>query len=106
MHGACLTVPLPHSRSDTEPYAKVRDAEIRALAEADGLTVETPYGHTLHDPALLLSLCKGKMPITYKVPACSRRARKHSAGCRFGCYCAIRLCAIAIHCCMQMLRAL
>ena len=57
--------------SDTEPYAKVRDAEIRALAEADGLTVETPCGHTLHDPALLLKLCKGKMPITYKVPPLS-----------------------------------
>ena len=58
--------------SDTEPYAKERDAAVRALAEADGLRVESPCGHTLYDPALLLSLCKGKMPITYKVfPAAS-----------------------------------
>ena len=53
--------------SDTEPYAKERDAAIRALAEADGLAVESPCGHTLYDPAVLLSLCRGKMPISYKV---------------------------------------
>jgi cryptochrome len=39
--------------SDTEPYAKKRDAEVRVLAKANGITVETKWSHTLYDPSIL-----------------------------------------------------
>lgn len=39
--------------SDTEPYAKKRDAEVRVLAKANGITVETRWSHTLYDPSIL-----------------------------------------------------
>ncbi len=68
--------------SDTEPYAKERDAAIRALAEADGLAVESPCGHTLYDPAVLLSLCRGKMPISYKARPSSRAPSISCPDCR------------------------
>lgn len=50
---------------DTEPYAKERDARVRQLAEARGVRVASPVGHTLYDPADLHKLCKGgKLPLT------------------------------------------
>jgi len=48
---------------DTEPYAKVRDAKI-AEAAAD-FVVESFTSHTLHDPAQLLQLAKGKVTTAY-----------------------------------------
>lgn len=47
---------------DTEPYAKIRDAEITRLAESSGVKVQTFSGHTLYDPEEALKLNKGKAP--------------------------------------------
>ncbi|KAL4418944.1 hypothetical protein ABPG77_009124 [Micractinium sp. CCAP 211/92] len=50
--------------SDTEPYAKQRDAAVRDLAEAAGVEVHSPVSHTLYDPQMLLDRNGGKPPIT------------------------------------------
>lgn len=50
--------------SDTEPYAKQRDAAVRELAEAAGVEVNSPVSHTLYDPQLLLARNGGKPPLT------------------------------------------
>ncbi|RYH07885.1 deoxyribodipyrimidine photo-lyase, partial [archaeon] len=49
---------------DTEPYAKVRDREVRALLEDRGVAVESYVSHTLHDLDAYLSL--GPPPLTYQ----------------------------------------
>lgn len=41
--------------SDTEPYAKKRDADVASLAREFNVRVETRSSHTLYDPALLYS---------------------------------------------------
>ncbi|KAI3439135.1 hypothetical protein D9Q98_001543 [Chlorella vulgaris] len=50
--------------SDTEPYAKTRDAAVRQAAEEAGVEVHSPVSHTLYDPELLLSRSGGKPPLT------------------------------------------
>jgi cryptochrome len=50
--------------SDTEPYAKQRDAAVRQLAEAAGVEVHSSVSHTLYDPQLLLARNGGKPPLT------------------------------------------
>lgn len=52
---------------DFEPYARVRDAEVRAAAEADGLTVRVVNGHHLYDLERLQDEAPGgKIPRTYE----------------------------------------
>lgn len=50
--------------SDTEPYAKVRDARVREAAEAMGVEVFSPVSHTLYDPNVLIAKNGGKAPLT------------------------------------------
>jgi len=50
--------------ADTEPYAIKRDTEVKAAAEAAGITVASPVGHTLYDSAELIKLAGMKMPTT------------------------------------------
>lgn len=52
---------------DTEPYALARDAEVTATAEAAGIEVRAPVGHTLYDSTKLIDLHGGKPPHTMKV---------------------------------------
>ena len=52
---------------DTEPFAKARDAEVRALCAAAGVDVHSPVSHTLYDPADLLRRSPGgRPPLTMK----------------------------------------
>ena len=52
---------------DTEPFAKARDAEVRALCSAAGVAVHSPASHTLYDPAELLRRSPGgRPPLTMK----------------------------------------
>eukprot|EP00741_Cyanophora_paradoxa_P025734 tig00000391_g24833.t1 len=50
--------------SDTEPYAKERDARVREIAATAGVEVVSPSGHTLYPPEKLLDYCGGKPPLT------------------------------------------
>lgn len=59
--------------ADTEPYALARDAEVTATAEAAGIEVCAPVGHTLYDSAQLIELHGGTPPRTMKVTTRSRR---------------------------------
>lgn len=52
--------------ADTEPYALERDAAMKAAAEAAGIEVASPVGHTLYDSAELIKRHKGTAPLTYK----------------------------------------
>ncbi|KAK9804209.1 hypothetical protein WJX72_001282 [[Myrmecia] bisecta] len=52
--------------ADTEPYAKQRDAQVRALAEAAVVQVHCPVSHTLYDTGELVQRNGGKPPLTYK----------------------------------------
>jgi len=49
----------------TEPYARDRDATIRALCATHGVEVVTDIGHTLCDPADLAAMSKGVPVTTY-----------------------------------------
>jgi cryptochrome len=51
---------------DTEPYAKKRDAEVRAIAKQHGVDVHSAVGHTLHDVDEYLGRNKGEAPKTYQ----------------------------------------
>lgn len=53
--------------ADTEPYAVNRDRDVRAAAEAAGIAVESPVGHTLYDSAALIKVAGGKAPSSMKV---------------------------------------
>ncbi len=58
----------PHSlvyELDTEPFAIQRDARVTALASAAGIQSLGIHGHTLYPPSEILSLNKGKAPLTY-----------------------------------------
>lgn len=48
-------------------YAIKRDTEVKAAAEAAGITVASPVGHTLYDSAELIKLAGMKMPTTMQV---------------------------------------
>jgi len=50
--------------SDTEPYAKVRDARVGEAAKAMGVEVLSPVSHTLYDPDVLIAKNGGKAPLT------------------------------------------
>jgi len=48
--------------ADAEPYARRRDAAVRALAQSAGVEVCSPSGHTLYPPELLLASNGGALP--------------------------------------------
>lgn len=50
---------------DTEPYARARDGQVRALAERMRIEVLCPTAHTLFDPDRILDANGGKAPATY-----------------------------------------
>jgi cryptochrome len=50
--------------SDTEPYAKVRDAQLAGEAEGLGVDVFSAVSNTLYDPSILISKNGGKAPMT------------------------------------------
>lgn len=50
--------------TDTEPFARARDAKLSALAETAGVSVETRWGHTLCDLDALLKRHPGGRPTT------------------------------------------
>ena len=52
--------------SDTEPYAKIRDEEVKGIAERNGVSVVTKVSHTLYDPKAIISKNKGTAPLTYQ----------------------------------------
>ena len=52
--------------ADTEPYALQRDAAVREAADAAGIEVASPVGHTLYDSAALIASHHGTPPLTYK----------------------------------------
>lgn len=53
--------------SDTEPYAKKRDAEVRVLArECGGVRVETRWSNTLYEPGVLYTKNGNKVSYTYQ----------------------------------------
>lgn len=52
--------------SDTEPYAKERDAEIRLLASEMNVNVVAKCSHTLYDPEVLYAKNGNKTTLTYQ----------------------------------------
>jgi cryptochrome len=49
---------------DTEPYALIRDAEVRERANANHVNVHAPSSHTLYDMDCLLAKCPNSSPPT------------------------------------------
>lgn len=52
--------------SDTEPYAKLRDAEIKRISEEHNVQVVTKCSHTLYDPNYLYERNGRKVTLTYQ----------------------------------------
>ena len=52
--------------SDTEPYAKSRDAKVQEIAKQHGVDVVTKVSHTLYDPKTIIDRNNGTAPLTYK----------------------------------------
>jgi cryptochrome len=52
--------------SDTEPYARQRDARISVFCESKGIRLSTHSSHTLFHPEAYLSKAKGNIPSTYQ----------------------------------------
>ncbi len=52
--------------SDTEPYAKTRDAQVASLAERLNVQVVTKCSHTLYDPSLLFQKNGNKIAGSYQ----------------------------------------
>jgi cryptochrome len=50
--------------TDTEPYARERDAKVTELCRQHDVNVLAEFGHTLYDPEHLLSLAGGTPPLT------------------------------------------
>ncbi|KAK3862363.1 hypothetical protein Pcinc_031765, partial [Petrolisthes cinctipes] len=57
----CLTF-----EKDPEPFGKVRDANIVAIAREMGITVIVKTSHTLYKPEKTIERNGGKPPMTYK----------------------------------------
>lgn len=51
---------------DTEPYSKIRDAEVDAIAMEMGVRVRKEVSNTIFDTARIISTCGGKPPLTYQ----------------------------------------
>ncbi|XP_019364513.1 PREDICTED: cryptochrome-2-like isoform X1 [Gavialis gangeticus] len=51
---------------DTEPYSKLRDAEVVRLAAAHGVQVIQKVSHTLYDTDRIIAENNGKVPLTYR----------------------------------------
>lgn len=51
---------------DIEPYAKVRDAAVKSLAEKSGVEVMTFVSHTLYDTDKVIKANGGNPPLTYQ----------------------------------------
>lgn len=51
--------------TDTEPYAKERDAAVCRLARDAGVAVSTHATHTLYDPERLLAAARDRCPSSY-----------------------------------------
>jgi cryptochrome len=52
--------------SDTEPYAKERDAHIRNIAGEMNVSIVTKCSHTLYDPEVLYAKNGNKVALTYQ----------------------------------------
>ena len=51
---------------DTEPYANVRDTQIKRLAQLHNISVHSPISHTLYDLAEITRRAGNKAPLTMK----------------------------------------
>ena len=52
--------------SDTEPYAKNRDAKVQEIAKQNNIDVITKVSHTLYDPKIIVDKNNGTAPLTYQ----------------------------------------